>query len=152
MRREVWAGLAAALILAGCGAREEGAVMSGGASSVVGDAARAAEARMGDDGPAAFDVHVELVDGYGNETTEPALRFAWTEATRRRFNRSTIDGYQVIDLADVEVLGRRGVMALAEWCGGDGGRVLTPRLCRLERVRAEDAWAASQAAKARSGG
>lgn len=119
---------------------EIGPIMSGESEAVVRDAADAAERRLGSDGPEDFTVEVQLVDKYGNESTQPALAFAWSDADRQRMNREKIDGLQLVNLATVTILSPRGVIALQAWCAREEYRSVTGRLCGVERARAEDQW------------
>lgn len=132
---------ASALVLISCTKTiEAGPVLSGESEAVVRDAASAAERRLGKGGPEDFTVEVQLVDRYGNESTEPALGFAWSSADRERINRDKIDGLQLVNLATVTILSPRGVIALHAWCGRDEYRSVSGRLCGSERARAEDEW------------
>nr|WP_314437583.1 hypothetical protein [uncultured Brevundimonas sp.] len=119
----------------------DGPVSSGSARSAISEAAHTAKKRLGRDGPDPFIVRVDLTDPYGNASQQDALRFEWLAITKSKINRSSIDQYQLVDLATVEVLSPWGTKAFAEWCD-DNGRTLTPRLCSTERQRAETAWAA----------
>ena len=133
--------LLALLALGACTKTVEiGPVMSGESEAVVRDAADAAERRLGSDGPEDFTVEVQLVDKYGNESTQPALAFAWSYADRQRMNRAKIDGLQLVNLATVTILSPRGVIALQAWCAREEYRSVTGRLCGVERARAEDQW------------
>ena len=131
---------------------EIGPVMSGESEAVVRDAADAAERRLGSDGPQDFTVEVQLVDKYGNESTQPALAFAWSETDRKRINREKIDGLQLVNLATVTILSPRGVIALQSWCAREEYRSVTGRLCGAERARAEDEWVLRLNEEARTAG
>ena len=126
------------LTLAACNGGD-GPVSAGSAKSVISEAASTAKKRMGREGPDAFVVSVDLTDAYGNPTQQEALRFSWLVVTRDQINRTSIDEYQLIDLASVEIRSAWGQKAFAEWCD-ENGVTLTPRLCGPERRRAEASW------------
>lgn len=133
--------IACLLMLAACGQPLTGDIKAGYIESVVSDAKREAIRRGKRDALDSFSVRVETSDKFGNESDAPALSFSWAQADLDRVNWKGIADYQVLDLATVRIDHRNGVIALHDWCGPDG-RVLTPRLCGVERTRAENEWVA----------
>lgn len=130
----------AVLMLAGCGKPQpEGTVFVDGARWAFTEAAdevlhlreRAHEHPVS--------VRVSLVDEHGRETSAPVATLIWSKDDLQRVEWSDFSDGQLANLATVRIDGRHGVIAFAEWCGEFAS--LTPRLCGVERRRAEDDWA-----------
>jgi hypothetical protein len=128
------------LLVSACSQPATGPIETDGTGSLWSDAAKAAERRWSPDADLTIEMQINLVDPYGNGTSEPALDFLWSRQELARINPDAADGWRLLNLADVTIRSQRGVIALAEWCE-DRGRTLTPRLCRDPRSAAEDRWA-----------
>lgn len=85
-------------------------------------------------------VRVTMVDSFGNESAQDALRFTWNAADVDRINWSNISGHGVLNLATPQILSREGVRSLGAWCVNEDGRTLTPVLCAEPYERAIHAF------------
>ncbi len=136
------AALSLVAVLAGCGpTKPDGPILVGSSSSAFVEAAERAVREK--DGAADFpyEVRVQLVDDYGQETTAPVATLFWAASDLEKVNWKDFSKYQMANIATVRIDGSRGVIAFAEWC--EKYIDLTPRLCRYERPQSEERWATS---------
>lgn len=105
------------------------------AFSAGGEAALKAKLRASDE---PVSVLVRLVDSYGRKSEAPVVTMSWAKADLEKIVWSEMSPARLANIASVQVDGRYGIIAFAEWC--DDYRNLTPMLCGPERARAEEAW------------
>lgn len=135
------AALAFVTMVGACGQPASGPVVSVGSDSLWTDVGEAAEVRWSPGEDLNIQAKITLVDDYGAETVVPALSFHWSKNDLGRLNPDRADKWILVNLATVTIDSPRGVMALAEWCGDENDRILTPRFCGAARSAAEEQWA-----------